>query len=67
MVLGTRLVEECTRFARQCRYEKMILWTNSVLIEARKIYQKVGFQLVAQEQHHSYGHDLVGETWELVL
>lgn len=65
--LGTRLVEECIRFARRCGYQKMMLWTNSVLVEARHIYQKTGFKLIASEEHHSFGHDLVGETWELIL
>jgi DNA-binding MarR family transcriptional regulator/N-acetylglutamate synthase-like GNAT family acetyltransferase len=65
--LGTRLVEECVRFARRSGYQKLMLWTNSVLVEARHIYQKVGFTLVDREAHHSYGHDLVGETWELAL
>ena len=65
--LGTRLVKECIRFARRSGYQKLMLWTNSVLIEARHIYQKVGFTLVAQEEHHSFGHDLIGETWELAL
>lgn len=65
--LGTRLVEECIRFARRKGYQKLMLWTNSVLLEARHIYQKLGFTLVEQEEHHSFGHDLVGETWELNL
>jgi DNA-binding MarR family transcriptional regulator/GNAT superfamily N-acetyltransferase len=65
--LGTRLVEECVRFARRSGYQKIILWTNSVLIEACAIYQKTGFKLTEQEEHHSFGHDLVGETWELIL
>src|SRR5947209_5124930 len=65
--LGTRLVDECIRFARRSGYQKLILWTNNVLKEARHIYQKKGFTLVAQEEHHSYGHDLIGETWELAL
>jgi DNA-binding MarR family transcriptional regulator/GNAT superfamily N-acetyltransferase len=65
--LGSRLVEECIRFARKSGYHRMKLWTNSVLVEARHIYQKAGFVLVEQEQHHSFGHDLVGETWELIL
>ncbi len=65
--LGTRLVAECIRFARRSGYQKLTLWTQSVLIEARHIYQKSGFTLVAQEPHHSYGHDLVAETWELLL
>ena len=65
--LGTRLVEECIRFARRRGYQKLMLWTNNVLVEARHIYEKTGFRLVAQEAHHSFGHDLVGETWELLL
>lgn len=65
--LGTRLVEECIRFARRRGYQKLILWTNSILLEARHIYKKTGFKLVAEEAHHSFGHDLIGETWELVL
>ncbi len=65
--LGTRLVEECIRFARRSGYQKIMLWTNSVLLEARAIYKKTGFILVEQEEHHSFGHDLTGETWELSL
>jgi DNA-binding MarR family transcriptional regulator/GNAT superfamily N-acetyltransferase len=65
--LGTRLVEECIRFARRRCYQKLMLWTNSVLAEARHIYEKTGFKLVAEEAHHSFGHDLIGETWELDL
>ena len=65
--LGTRLVEECIHFARSCGYQKLVLWTNSVLLGARHIYEKTGFQLIAEEAHHSFGHDLIGETWELAL
>jgi DNA-binding MarR family transcriptional regulator/GNAT superfamily N-acetyltransferase len=65
--LGTRLVEECIRFARRRGYQKLVLWTNSVLVEARHIYEKMGFKFVAQEAHHSFGHDLIGQTWELLL
>lgn len=65
--LGSRLVEECIRFARRSGYAKMVLWTQSVLVEARHIYQKAGFTLVEQGAHHSFGHDLTEETWELLL
>jgi DNA-binding MarR family transcriptional regulator/N-acetylglutamate synthase-like GNAT family acetyltransferase len=65
--VGKRLVDECTRFARQARYKKITLWTNSVLLAARGIYEKAGYKLVKAEKHHSFGHDLTGETWELDL
>jgi N-acetylglutamate synthase-like GNAT family acetyltransferase len=67
MGLGARLVQECIRFARRCSYQKLMLWTNSVLTEARHIYEKAGFTLITKEEHHSFGHDLIGETWDLTL
>jgi len=62
--LGRRLVEECLRFAKSAGYSSMTLWTQSILIAARAIYAQAGFKLVAEEPHHSFGVDLIGETWE---
>ena len=65
--LGERLADECLRFARRAGYRKIMLWTNSILLAARGIYAKQGYRLVKSESHHSFGHDLVGEIWELDL
>jgi GNAT superfamily N-acetyltransferase len=67
MGLGVHLVDECERFARRNGYRKIVLWTNSLLLAARGIYRKAGYVLVKSEAHHSFGHDLVGESWELAL
>jgi DNA-binding MarR family transcriptional regulator/GNAT superfamily N-acetyltransferase len=65
--LGTRLVGECIAFAQACGYRKITLWTQSILLAARKIYQDAGFVRVATEPHRSFGQSLIGETWELEL
>jgi GNAT superfamily N-acetyltransferase len=65
--IGSRLVAECIRFARQRHYRKISLWTNDILVSARRIYQAAGFRLIGEEPHHSFGRDLVGQTWELPL
>lgn len=59
--IGSRLVDECLHFCRQVGYKKMMLWTNSVLTGARKIYDNAGFQLIEEEPHHSFGKDLTGQ------
>ena len=65
--IGARLVDECERFARRSGYGRIVLWTNSILGAARAIYVRAGYKLVASEPHESFGHSLVGETWELAL
>ena len=65
--LGRRLVQECVEFARAKGYRTLTLWTNDVLVSARRIYESVGFRLTKEERHHSFGKDLVGQTWDLAL
>ena len=65
--LGKALVVECVQFARSAGYRKITLWTQSILTAAHHIYQQAGFKLLHEEPHHSFGHDLIGQTWELTL
>jgi GNAT superfamily N-acetyltransferase len=65
--VGRRLVEECIRFARDAGYGKMTLFTVSQLLSARRIYEGAGFRLVNETSTHSWGHDVVDQTWELDL
>src|SRR5437763_6378619 len=65
--LGTRLVDECVRFARRVGYRTLMLWTQSELSAARRLYQAAGFRVVRKERNHSFGKALVSETWELDL
>ena len=65
--LGSRMVGECLVFARGAGYSRVTLWTNDVLVSARRIYQAYGFTLTEEEPHHSFGHDLVGQHWTLEL
>ncbi|MGO8914849.1 MAG: GNAT family N-acetyltransferase [Stellaceae bacterium] len=65
--LGALLVEECVRFARDAGYRKLQLWTQSILVPARRIYARAGFRRIREEPHRSFGQDLIGEFWELRL
>jgi DNA-binding MarR family transcriptional regulator/GNAT superfamily N-acetyltransferase len=63
--IGRALTAQCIRFARDAGYTSITLWTQSILTAAREIYQRAGFRRVGEEKHHSFGVDLLGETWEL--
>jgi GNAT superfamily N-acetyltransferase len=65
--IGRRLVDECIRFARAAGYRELILWTNDVLVAARHIYERAGFELIESDRHHSFGKNLVGQNWILRL
>ena len=65
--IGKRLVDECIGFARAKGYKTLTLWTNDILVSARRIYEAAGFKLAEEERHHSFGKDLVGQTWNLEL
>lgn len=65
--VGARLVATCVRFARDAGYDRLVLWTNDPLVSARRLYLAAGFALVAEERHHSFGVDLVGQHYQLDL
>jgi GNAT superfamily N-acetyltransferase len=65
--IGARLVDEVLRFARQAGYARITLWTNDVLADARRIYQRAGFSLDNENRHRSFGKDLIGQNWSRAL
>jgi len=65
--IGGRLTDEVLRFARRAGYTGITLWTNDILADARRIYQRAGFTLDRENPHHSFGHDLIGQDWSRPL
>ena len=65
--IGRRLVEACIAFSRAAGYRFLTLWTNDILVAALRLYREAGFVLEASEPHHSFGRDMVGQTWTLTL
>jgi len=65
--LGARLTDEAVRFARRAGYQRITLWTHSVLTAARHIYQKAGFTLTRNEKRTSFGQAVVSEDWDMEL
>jgi DNA-binding MarR family transcriptional regulator/N-acetylglutamate synthase-like GNAT family acetyltransferase len=65
--IGARLVDECVRFARQAGYRELVLWTNDVLVDARRLYERAGFSLRSEKKHRAFGHDLVSQDWARAL
>jgi GNAT superfamily N-acetyltransferase len=67
MGIGARLVQECVQFAERAGYTAMTLWTQSILQDACRLYERAGFTLADEQEHHSFGRDLVAQTWSLRL
>lgn len=65
--LGSALVRQCEQFARDAGYRRIRLWTNNVLLAARAIYRKAGYELLGGKPHRRFGAELIGETWQLEL
>jgi GNAT superfamily N-acetyltransferase len=65
--LGTRLTDECIRFARERGYRSITLWTHKVLTAARHVYERAGFRLISSESMRNFGRSVVSERWDLTL
>jgi DNA-binding MarR family transcriptional regulator/GNAT superfamily N-acetyltransferase len=65
--VGKRLVATCVEHARRVGYSRLELWTDTVLAAARSIYERAGFELIAEAPDHFFGTESVSQTWSLTL
>ena len=65
---GAALAQACVDFAREAGYSQIMLFTNSGLTSARRIYESIGFEFRAEQPEDIFeGDDSVGQEFWLDL
>ncbi len=64
---GAKLAKACVDFARRAGYEQIMLFTNSNLSSARRIYESLGFEFRAEQPEDIFDDDSVGQEFWLDL